>query len=314
MLSEKGKSQTTYLTDTAFTTDIGFGGAPASCKAPNMEYTGWQMTRAQNVWIADAFTIPTGSAWTFDTVIIYGYQYQSGIVSTFLDCNLQIYNGIPGLGGSVIWGDTSTNVLVATGWTGIYRVDTVASHGGLTSQNRPIMFLKLLLSPAPTLSSGTYWLSWSSQGSIINATTDAPQKVLPGRVNPTGQTARQFYNNNWVYINDSGNTVGMNKIIKRSSNLNVSNTQETKFIILEQNEPNPFASITTIPFYLRQAGKIKIEVYNTVGQFITTLIDMFVSAGEQRVKFDAKGLPPGYYYYRIITSEFSESKRMLLVN
>ncbi len=189
VVSFNALSQTTYLADIAFYTDIGYGGAEASCKAAHLEYNGWQMSHAQYAWVADAFTVPAGTVWAFDTVIVYGYQYGSTTTSPFLNCNLQIYNGTPGLGGTVIWGDTSTNVLASTGWTGIYKVDTFSSDNGLNNVNRPIMYLKLYLATPATLSAGTYWLSWSSAGSVSNSCV-APDKVLPGRINPTGQTAR----------------------------------------------------------------------------------------------------------------------------
>ena len=79
------------------------------------------MDRTQEAWVADAFTVPAGATWKFDTVIVYGYQYGSTTSSSFTGCNLQIYNDTPGVGGVVIWGDTSTNVLVSTGWTAFTR-------------------------------------------------------------------------------------------------------------------------------------------------------------------------------------------------
>ena len=40
IISLHSYSQTVYLADTAFTTDVGYGGAPASCIAPHMLYNG----------------------------------------------------------------------------------------------------------------------------------------------------------------------------------------------------------------------------------------------------------------------------------
>ena len=95
-------SQRIYLADTAFTTDIGFGGAPACCSAPHMLYNGWNNDRSKYQWLADVFTVPADSTWAFDTVIVYQYKYGATPSYTFLNCNLQIYDGTPGLGGSVI--------------------------------------------------------------------------------------------------------------------------------------------------------------------------------------------------------------------
>lgn len=314
ILSQYGFSQITYLVDTAFTTDIGFNGAPASCRAPHMQYFGWQMGRQQDSWVADAFTVPVGATWKFDTVIVYGYQFGSGTTSTLMNCNLQIYSGTPGLGGTVIWGDTSTNVLSSSGWTGIYRVDTVTADGGLMSTNRPIMYMKLFLSPAPSLSAGTYWLSWSAAGASSNI-PDAPDKVLPGRVNPSGQKARQLFGGTWYYIVDSNKNIGMDKIIKASANVGVgvANLNKPTFASLDQNAPNPFTGSTEISFYMPEAGPAQLTVYNAIGQLVTTLVDGNVNSGNQHVVFNAGDLPNGIYYYKLSTTTVNISRQMVLM-
>lgn len=305
-------SHVIYLADTAFTTDVGFGGAPASCIAPHMEYDGWQMARVNSTWLADAFTVPTDSTWAFDTVFVYGYQRNSGTTSTFTGCNLQIYNGAPGHGGSVIWGDTTTNVLSGTGFTGIYRVDTITADGGLTTTQRPIMYLKLYLSSAPHLSGGTYWLSWSATGSLA-IVPSSPDKVLPGRINPTGQQGMQLFSGNWNYINDSGNSVGLNKIIKASAAVaSVANVTKSPVISLSQNTPNPFKGSTEISFYTPQAGGVKLSVYNSTGQLVNTLVDGYLNTGKYTVTFDASKLSPGIYYYQLNTNAATESKEMIV--
>lgn len=307
-------SQVTYLADTAFTTDIGYDGAGASCLAPHIYYLGWQMGRAQGTWLADAFTVPNDSMWVFDTVIVYGIQLNSGTTSTFLNCNLQIYDGTPGLGGNVIWGDTSTNVLVSSSFTGIYKVDTFASNGGLNGTEYPIMALKLHLSPAPHLATGTYWLSWSAAGSL-SAIPFSPDKVLPDRSNPLGQTARQLYGGKWNYIVDSGNLMGMDMVIKASAGLTagVPTVSNSPYFTLSQNLPNPFSSSTDLSFYVPQACYTRLSVYNTLGQSVATLFDGNADAGDHHVTFDGRLLTPGMYYYRLNTDAGVESKPMLLI-
>jgi len=305
-------AQITYLIDTAFTTDIGFGGAPASCIFTGGNDFGFQMYRPQGTWLADVFTVPAGSTWIFDTVIVYGYQKGSGTASTYLNCNFQIYSGTPGLGGIVIWGDTSTNVLISSGFTGIYRVDTIPADGGLTSVERPIMYLKLYLSPAPNLSAGTYWLSWSSAGSL--SASGSPSKVLAGRINPTGQQARQLYEGTWNYTVDNGHDVGMDKIIKAKEGLeSVLNVQYQTTSILNPNTPNPFSNTTDISYYLSGSGYTNLSVYNTLGELVKTLIDGDMNSGMHHVTFNAGDLPAGAYYYRLSTNTFTRSRQMTLI-
>jgi hypothetical protein len=309
-------SQKVYLADTAFTTDVGFGGAPASCIAPHTYYFGWQMGRAQNTWLADQFVVPADSTWIFDTVIVYGFQKGSSTTSPFMNCNLQIYSGTPGLGGNVIWGDTSTNVLTSTGFTGIYRVDTLITDGGLMRTQNPIMYLKLYLSPAPRLSGGTYWLSWSSATSLPGIPS-SPDKVLPGRINPPGQVSRQLFGGVWYNTKDSGNAIGMNMIIKASAAamalVKVPDVNSPLQSFLSENIPNPFTAFTDISFYMPQQGYAKLSVYNSIGQQVATLVDGDIASGSHKVVFNPGNLPAGLYYYQLRINSGTYSRQMICI-
>ncbi len=82
---------------------------------------------------------------------------------------------------------------------------------------------------------------------------------------------------------------------------------------LYQNYPNPFNPSTSIRFYLAKTAKIKIIIYDVTGREIKILADEVIQAGEHSVNFDAGYLPSGVYFYRLQTSGFDVSKKMLLV-
>ncbi len=79
------------------------------------------------------------------------------------------------------------------------------------------------------------------------------------------------------------------------------------------NYPNPFNSSTKIEYNLPRTEKVKIEVFNILGQRIETLINKSMPAGSNEVEFTAKDLPSGVYYYKIETEEFREVRKMLLI-
>jgi len=141
----------------------GFGGADASAlqTALGMGTYGYGHQITAGLSIADDFTI-SGAAWNIDAIEFFAYQTGSSTTSTFTDYHVQIYDGDPSAGGSVIWGDLSTNVLSATTWTNIYRVlDT-----DLLASNRPIMVNTVNIVPALNLSAGTYWIEWQAAGTL----------------------------------------------------------------------------------------------------------------------------------------------------
>ncbi len=82
---------------------------------------------------------------------------------------------------------------------------------------------------------------------------------------------------------------------------------------LSQNYPNPFNPTTSISYRLKKAGLVSIEVFNTLGQKVITLVDEQKSAGSHTVQFNASFLSSGVYYYRIETGGFVQIRSMVLI-
>ncbi len=83
---------------------------------------------------------------------------------------------------------------------------------------------------------------------------------------------------------------------------------------LSQNYPNPFNPSTKINFTLGEAGKVSLEVYNILGEKVSTLINGDISAGQHEVNFNAANLASGIYIYRInVNNKFADTKKMILM-
>ncbi|MDO8548852.1 MAG: T9SS type A sorting domain-containing protein [Ignavibacteria bacterium] len=86
---------------------------------------------------------------------------------------------------------------------------------------------------------------------------------------------------------------------------------------LKQNYPNPFNPMTTIEYSLPENTEVRIDIYNSLGELVMTLINNTMDAGYQKINFDASSLPSGTYIYQIKakgqTKTFVDSKKMLLV-
>lgn len=82
---------------------------------------------------------------------------------------------------------------------------------------------------------------------------------------------------------------------------------------LAQNYPNPFNPTTTISFSLPQAGAVKLEVFNILGQQVADLVNSRLEAGIHNVTFDAGNMPSGIYFYRLAHTEGVETRKMMLV-
>jgi hypothetical protein len=82
---------------------------------------------------------------------------------------------------------------------------------------------------------------------------------------------------------------------------------------LGQNYPNPFNPTTTIEFSLPASGNVKLDVFNVLGQTVTTLLNRPMDAGRHQVEFDASSLSSGVYFYRLTTEDVTETKKMVLM-
>jgi photosystem II stability/assembly factor-like uncharacterized protein len=82
---------------------------------------------------------------------------------------------------------------------------------------------------------------------------------------------------------------------------------------LAQNYPNPFNPSTTIPFSIPKTAHVSIEIYNTIGQKVSTLVDKQINAGNHEIVFNAKNLSSGVYYYKITAGDYQQVKKMVLL-
>ncbi len=92
--------------------------------------------------------------------------------------------------------------------------------------------------------------------------------------------------------------------------IDVSSPQEFS---LYQNYPNPFNPTTTIKFALPVDSKVKINIYNTVGQLVETLIDSEIESGYHEVNFDASRYSSGVYLYQLRADDFVSVMKMILL-
>lgn len=85
---------------------------------------------------------------------------------------------------------------------------------------------------------------------------------------------------------------------------------------LHQNYPNPFNPETVIGYALPVAGEVTLEVYNSIGEKMVTLVRATQEAGNHQVTLRADNLPSGLYFYKlnvIGVKNFASVKKFVFV-
>ncbi len=97
--------------------------------------------------------------------------------------------------------------------------------------------------------------------------------------------------------------------------LSVSNENEDKVkgFELSQNYPNPFNPSTNINFTLPVASNVQLTVFNLLGQKVATLVSERRTAGNHTVRFDARSLSSGIYFYQLQAGDFTLQRKMTLI-
>jgi hypothetical protein len=114
-----------------------------------------------------------------------------------------------------------------------------------------------------------------------------------------------FYRYDLMQLDFDGTNVHLGSL-----NVEIAMPNEYK---LYQNYPNPFNPATNITFSLPEDALVELSIYNSLGELVTKLINREFEAGFHKVEFNLSNYASGLYYYRIVTNDFADTKKMLLM-
>ena len=79
------------------------------------------------------------------------------------------------------------------------------------------------------------------------------------------------------------------------------------------NYPNPFNASTTIRFQLAESSEVTLDVFDTVGRRIATLVNEEMQPGVYFESLQAAGYASGTYFIRIVAGDFMEVQKMAVI-
>ena len=179
------------------------------------------------------------------------------------------------------------------------------------------------------------WVCCGNNKTIEIVQTGTPWLSMFGGENGTlaaGETRSLLFNLNAEEL-IVGNYVGEiilypehNEYIFQSTTINLEVTENLSNIDdiiptnyeLHQNYPNPFNPITNIQYDLPAAINVKIDIYDIRGRKVKSLLNQIQEPGFKSIQWNAlsdlgERVGSGMYFYRIETSDFNKTKKMILL-
>lgn len=117
------------------------------------------------------------------------------------------------------------------------------------------------------------------------------------------QTGYMVGHRNRIYKSTTAGYVGVSNV-----NLHIPNS-----FSLSQNYPNPFNPVTKIKFDITQNGFTELTIYDVLGRIVNKLVSETLNAGSYEASFNAFDIPSGIYFYKLISNDFTQTKKMILL-
>ena len=95
--------------------------------------------------------------------------------------------------------------------------------------------------------------------------------------------------------------------------VNDSQKKSARQFILSQNFPNPFNPTTTINYTLTKSTNISLELFDCLGRKILDIDNGYRISGTHTVNLNASTLSSGVYFYKLTTTEYSETRKLVLL-
>ncbi len=182
-----------------------------------------------------------------------------------------------------------------------------------------------LLSFTGTVSDNTVLLKWITASELNNLGFEIQRKTLHNDWITIGfksgggtQTTLSEY-----FYSDDVSTINLTEVSYRLKQIdfngNFTFSREVNLALIPggfsllQNYPNPFNPITIIRYQLPKESRVSMKVFDILGKEVVVLVDELQDAGHKQIEFNGSSLASGFYIYKLITEEYSASRKMMIL-
>jgi hypothetical protein len=168
--------------------------------------------------------------------------------------------------------------------------------------------VKLSATVSPSPAAGSISVQFIGRDSI----TSFPDSIQT-RINVAPNTTLGTYNVTILAQGPNGTPRHQRVISVTTTTTGVTTNEVPVKFELAQNFPNPFNPTTKITYSVAKQTNVKLIIYDAAGKMINEMIKNDVPQGSHTVDFNASRLGSGVYFYKLITNEFTDTKKMMLI-
>jgi len=216
--------------------------------------------------------------------------------------------------GGLNWNPSTLNSLGSTALVSCYSNVLVAANNGVyISTNNGTSWIQSLYSQDATSLAVIDSMVFAGTSTGVFASTNGGYNwSLKNEGMENINVSCLAINDGIIYAGTSDNSIWkrtLSNIIK----VEVETTDVPVNFSLSQNYPNPFNPQTKIKFGVPKASFTKLIIYDLLGREVATLVNEELSPGTYEADWDASSFSSGVYFYKIVSGEFVETKKMVLM-
>ena len=206
-------------------------------------------------------------------------------------------------------------VVIDKKWGKLTVKDKIGSSNPLYIGNGDINLEGYALPPFPP--SGISDLRWATNRKVEILGIEGKEIIMTGMNYPIEITA------SGINLRLKEKTGAVDEILRDGMTMIISDPKVERMEVTEiempttfnllQNYPNPFNPETEIEYWLPKAEKVTLKIYDVLGREVETLVEKMQETGKYQIRWNADKYTSGVYLYRLSTSSFNATKKLMLI-
>lgn len=156
-------------------------------------------------------------------------------------------------------------------------------------------------------------VAYGVYSSSVYFSTNSGSSFVSTNVGSSPEAGMLFYDRATLLSQKGGGVYKLAITYDVPTNINSISGEMPQSYNLTQNFPNPFNPSTKFNVHIPEFSSVKVIVYDISGKEIANLLNRDLAPGVYEINFDAKNYGSGVYFYRLITGNFSQTRKMVIV-